>query len=505
MDAIVLAPMPQSPVQSPGQSGQPTGRNDSSFGPVLSRAINGNSSSQRSSAAGASRDTAAADTEQLIDIEQIDDPGELEAFLAANDLTFDTLPPELQVLIAAAFPAFASGAGGTASGETGMLPPGMTHFPHDLLPRGMEKFVESLVNSEDLQTRQPAGLVAQKQELTLILAQLQQIISANETSGAVVEQVPADAVTLDDVAALTMRLPAAEGSPRAAMTAALAQQNGTQEQGNQQNTAAAASLPTAETVQTASRQPLPPGQTADGEAAATGPSTTLRQDMQPVTDARTMSTTNDNEQNAQQNAQQDSNQTGQPAAAAASSTAGSQSDQPVQNGIFSTSLQQSSTTQQAQGQSGSVTLPSGTTVNEQDVISQIVQRFQMTTRLQSTKINLRLHPAELGELKIDLIVREGTIKASVFAQNQHAHEILERNMPKLRSTLEQHGFTIDELVVSFRSETTREFDLFDGNSARSQQFTFSDTPRSHLATFEAVLDTSLAGTDLADSGLSIRA
>jgi flagellar hook-length control protein FliK len=144
-------------------------------------------------------------------------------------------------------------------------------------------------------------------------------------------------------------------------------------------------------------------------------------------------------------------------------------------------------------------------VSEQEVINQLMQRFQMTTRLQSSKINLRLHPAELGELKIDLTVKEGTIKASVFAQNQHVQEILERNMPKLRATLEQQGFTIDEIVVSFRSETAKEFDLFDGQSARNQNFTFSENARSPLATFESAFDASLTGADLPDSGLSVRA
>ncbi len=503
MDAIVLAPMPQTPVQSPGQNGQSAGRNDASFGPMLSSAISGRGSAQKSPAAGTSQDSAPSGSQQLVDIEQIDDPGELEAFLAANNLSFQTLPPELQEMITAAFPAFSAGSGSTLSDRTGTLPPGMSLFPHDLLPQTLDRLLDNLTGDGDILPMPPPA--TQKQELTLILSQLQQIISANETTGLVVEQLPADSVTLDDVAALTMKVPVAEGSPRTAMAIeGMPSQNGLWGlQLDRQNTGTA-SAPAAATL-AASQQQLPPAQSAEADPAGVASSTTLRQDMQPVSGAGTMAVVDENEQGAQQNTKQDNNQATLQSATTTAASAGSQSDQPVQTGIFSASLQDSVTTRHTHTQTGTLTLPSGTLVSEQEIINQVVQRFQMTTRLQSSKINIRLHPAELGELRIDLVVKEGSIKASVFAQNQHAQEILERNMPKLRTTLEQLGFTIDEIIVASRSETTNDFDLFDGQSARGQQFSFSDNTSPHPVTFEAVLDNSLSGTEQADSSLSIRA
>jgi len=108
-----------------------------------------------------------------------------------------------------------------------------------------------------------------------------------------------------------------------------------------------------------------------------------------------------------------------------------------------------------------ILLPSGVIVQEDDVIRQLNERFQITSRHMDSRINIKLHPAELGELKIDLTVKEGSIRANVVAQSQQALEILERNIQKLRNALEQQGFTIDEISLTAESESVGDFDLFD--------------------------------------------
>jgi flagellar hook-length control protein FliK len=108
-----------------------------------------------------------------------------------------------------------------------------------------------------------------------------------------------------------------------------------------------------------------------------------------------------------------------------------------------------------------VPLPGATQVHDQQVMQQVIERFQLNKRPLETQINIRLQPAELGALKIDLTVSEGSIRASVVAQNQQVQEIIERNLARLRSILEGQGFTIDSLVVTSESETIDEFNHFD--------------------------------------------
>ena len=106
-------------------------------------------------------------------------------------------------------------------------------------------------------------------------------------------------------------------------------------------------------------------------------------------------------------------------------------------------------------------LPSGTMVQQEEVIRQIAERFQISRREADTRINLKLHPAELGELRIDLSVKNGTVRANVGASTQVAQDILEKNMNRLRTVLESQGFSIDEILVSTSSRSVDDFNLFD--------------------------------------------
>ncbi|MBU1568431.1 MAG: flagellar hook-length control protein FliK [Proteobacteria bacterium] len=108
-----------------------------------------------------------------------------------------------------------------------------------------------------------------------------------------------------------------------------------------------------------------------------------------------------------------------------------------------------------------VTLPSGTVVHQEEVIRQIAERFQISRRDLDTRVNIQLHPAELGELKINLSVKEGSVRANVFASSQYAQEIIEKNMVRLRTILEGQGFTIGEITVTSKSDTAGDFNLFE--------------------------------------------
>ncbi len=113
-------------------------------------------------------------------------------------------------------------------------------------------------------------------------------------------------------------------------------------------------------------------------------------------------------------------------------------------------------------------LPTGTFDHDQEVMRQVMERFHLARGPLDTRINIRLHPAELGALKIDLTVHDGTIRANVVAQSQQVQEIIERNLARLKSLLEDQGFTVDKLVVSAESETATDFNFFDSRSFHHQ-------------------------------------
>jgi len=79
------------------------------------------------------------------------------------------------------------------------------------------------------------------------------------------------------------------------------------------------------------------------------------------------------------------------------------------------------------------------------------QVFDHVTRLVSRgdgthRITLRLHPADLGEVKVVLTVKNGTVDVTLAAGSA-AREALREGSPQLRSLLEMAGATTGQVVV----------------------------------------------------------
>lgn len=144
-----------------------------------------------------------------------------------------------------------------------------------------------------------------------------------------------------------------------------------------------------------------------------------------------------------------------------------------------------------------IILPSGTMVHEDEIIRQMTEKFQVSGKHTDSRINIKLHPAELGALKIDLSVKDGAIRANVVAQSHHTMQILEKNIQKLRAVLENQGFTVDQIAVSAESESVGGFDLFDQQlfSKNDETPTFSQGSPANTAgiVFEDSVHAALAG------------
>jgi flagellar hook-length control protein FliK len=144
-------------------------------------------------------------------------------------------------------------------------------------------------------------------------------------------------------------------------------------------------------------------------------------------------------------------------------------------------------------------------VQDHEVIQQLVERFQINRRQMDSKIQLRLHPVELGKMEIDITVKEGSIRANVVAQSQHVQEIVERNIAKLKTVLEKQGFSVEEITVTSESDSVDNFDLFDQQLPNQATPTFlakNDLPAPDNS-FD--LDDFQENEDYTESGLNVKA
>lgn len=150
-------------------------------------------------------------------------------------------------------------------------------------------------------------------------------------------------------------------------------------------------------------------------------------------------------------------------------------------------------------------LPPGAQVPAEELINHLVERFSINPRLQTSKISLNLNPAELGALKIDILVKGDSIKAHIAAGNQQIQETIEKNMPKLRTILEQQGFTVEDFKVTLESSNSSSNDFFQQQFSSRQDSSPRATPVSSLSSFELSLNSAeeLLVAPSMDSGINL--
>ena len=106
-----------------------------------------------------------------------------------------------------------------------------------------------------------------------------------------------------------------------------------------------------------------------------------------------------------------------------------------------------------------VQLPSGQQVSDGQICDQVVTQLTGSINGESGRMVLRLQPAELGSLKLEITIEGDRIRANLHAQTQQVQEVLERNLPQLRNALAEQGLKIDQFqVTSNNSEQQGQFD-----------------------------------------------
>jgi flagellar hook-length control protein FliK len=109
-------------------------------------------------------------------------------------------------------------------------------------------------------------------------------------------------------------------------------------------------------------------------------------------------------------------------------------------------------------------LPSGLTVPDGAVVDQMLSHFSVNKQLESGTINLKLHPQELGELRMEIKVEQDNIKAHIVAQNPQAQEMIERHLPRLRETLAQQGLQLQHIEVTVAAHDNAGGERYQDNS-----------------------------------------
>jgi flagellar hook-length control protein FliK len=131
-------------------------------------------------------------------------------------------------------------------------------------------------------------------------------------------------------------------------------------------------------------------------------------------------------------------------------------------------------------------------------LTRVVKAFE-SAQQRDSEVRLRLHPAELGSLSIEVKVQESALTARVQAETPEARTALLDNLPMLRERLADQGIRIEKFDV----------DLMDHSDRQPQQSPSEQTPqdggrrnspsRAPIATSKAI-DKEIKATPASRSG-----
>ena len=154
--------------------------------------------------------------------------------------------------------------------------------------------------------------------------------------------------------------------------------------------------------------------------------------------------------------------------------------------LFSSSelANQNQVTSSDQGQSAQAPRPFNQ-LQQQQILNQLSMAVSRGLKSGEHHLILKLHPAELGEVKVDLSLRNEQISVSFTMENSKVKQTLESSMEEFRQNMEQKGFNLGSLDVSVGQhnegqEEWQRFELASWNGERLAADTLEDLPDSAL-------------------------
>lgn len=118
--------------------------------------------------------------------------------------------------------------------------------------------------------------------------------------------------------------------------------------------------------------------------------------------------------------------------------------------------------QQQRAQNGIVNVPDTAAqlkqlnLQQQDAAGQLRERVQVMLRQNIQVADIRLDPAELGQMQIRVNLQQEQASVQFIVQQQHAKELLEQQMPRLRELLQQQGIQLGEGQVQQQARQDRQ-------------------------------------------------
>ena len=114
------------------------------------------------------------------------------------------------------------------------------------------------------------------------------------------------------------------------------------------------------------------------------------------------------------------------------------------------------------------------------VAQQVERGLLSTLKDGGTRLDLQLHPQELGAITLTLTARNGEVSARIRSEKSETAEMVTRQLDTIRANLEQQGIKVDKIEVQLQSQQGddgRQWQNLDQHNSRQEE----DARREELA------------------------
>ncbi len=118
-----------------------------------------------------------------------------------------------------------------------------------------------------------------------------------------------------------------------------------------------------------------------------------------------------------------------------------------------------------------------------DIQMEIIKKTGQMSEKEKSVLTVKLQPEELGRMKIELELKDGTVHGKIFVENESAKNALQQNIQAMRSQMKEQGISVGNLEVDIGNESFQNFE--------DQQETMKEANRSFWGSgkqYEAAID-----------------
>ena len=105
--------------------------------------------------------------------------------------------------------------------------------------------------------------------------------------------------------------------------------------------------------------------------------------------------------------------------------------------------------------------------------TEIIREARLLTQAGGGQARIQLHPPQLGELSVRIIVTDQSVSVSFVAEHAQIADVLARHLPELRQALEGMGLRIDNLELDARTASD-EADEFGSRGSAADRETWDE-------------------------------